>query len=176
MYRARRKPCVCDEVHKSRRGLHDLGADGDEPGADATNAALLLRLRQPDAPSCATADVRYLQMRCMIRNFLGGVVLCFLAATAMGGERIDVWVLLTEPPVVSGANNAEAIKRQQQAVLAQLAALGAVELARISRARNAVAVSIEPSKLAQVKKISGVRSVSQVRHIERDPPKSAPMH
>ncbi|MDQ3187995.1 MAG: hypothetical protein M3Q28_03710 [Pseudomonadota bacterium] len=94
----------------------------------------------------------------------------------MGGERIDVWVLLTETPVVSGANNAEAIKRQQQAVLAQLAALGAVELARVSRARNAVAVSIEPSKLAQVRKISGVRSVSRVRHIERDPPKSAPMH
>ena len=33
----RRKPRVCDEVHKSRRRLHFVGADGDETGDTATN-------------------------------------------------------------------------------------------------------------------------------------------
>ena len=53
--------------------------------------------------------------------------------------------------------------------MANLKALGATELARVTLANNAVAVTIDSSKLAEAKRISGVRSVTAVKHIERDP-------
>lgn len=94
-----------------------------------------------------------------------------LTATAHGGDKVDVWVLLTEPPIVSGSTP-EAVKAQQQAVMAELQALGAVELGRVTTARNAIAVSIPKSRLPEAKQIAGVRSVSPVRDIPRDPPVS----
>ena len=104
----------------------------------------------------------------MLRKLAIGAVVSVLTATAHSGDRIDIWVLLTEPPVASGSTP-ESVKQQQQAVMAELKALGAVELGRVSTARNAIAVSIDQAKLPEVKRLSGVRSVSPVRDIWRDP-------
>ena len=104
----------------------------------------------------------------MLRKLAIGAVVSVLTATAHGGDRVDVWVLLTEPPIASGTTP-ESVKQQQQAVMVELKALGAVELGRVSTARNAIAVSIDQAKLPEVKRLSGVRSVSPVRHITRDP-------
>ena len=108
-------------------------------------------------------------MNDMFRKLAIGAVVSVLTATAHSGDRIDVWVLLTEPPVASGTSTPESVKKQQQAVMAELEALGAVELGRVSTARNAIAVSIDQAKLPEVKRLSGVRSVSPVRDIKRDP-------
>jgi len=105
----------------------------------------------------------------MLRKLATGAVVSILTATAHGGDRIDVWVLLTEPPIASGTSTPESVTQQQQAVMAALKALGAVELGRVSMARNAIAVSIDEAKLPEVKRLSGVRSVSPVRDIMRDP-------
>jgi hypothetical protein len=105
----------------------------------------------------------------LLRKLAIGAVVSVLTTTAHSGDRVDVWVLLTEPPIASGTSTPEAVKQQQQAVMAELKALGAVELGRVSTARNAIAVSIDQDKLPEVKRLSGVRSVSPVRDIWRDP-------
>lgn len=105
----------------------------------------------------------------MLRKLAMGAVVSVLTATVHGGDRVDVWVLLTEPPIASGTSTPEAVKKQQQAVMAELQALGAVELGRVSTARNAIAVSIDQARLPEVKRLSGVRSVTPVRDITRDP-------
>ena len=85
-------------------------------------------------------------------------------------DKVEVWVRLTEPPVVgSPKGQLEKIKRQQDRVMAQLKALGATELARITVSNNSLAVAIDPAKVPDVKRISGVRSVSTVQHIDRGP-------
>ena len=106
----------------------------------------------------------------MLRKFALAAMVTMLTATAHGGDRVDVWVLLTEPPVASGITTPEKVKQQQQAVMVQLKELGAVELGRVSTVRNAIAISIDQAKLPEVKQLSGVRSVSPVRDIQRDPP------
>ena len=106
----------------------------------------------------------------MIRKFALGAMVSVLTATAHGGDKVDVWVLLTEPPTASGITTPEKVRQQQQAVMAQLKELGAVELGRVGTTRNAIAVSIDRAKLPEVKQLAGVRSVSPVRDIQRDPP------
>ena len=111
-------------------------------------------------------------MNDMFRKLAIGAVVSVLTATAHSGDRIDIWVSLTEPPVASGTSTPESVKKQQQAVMVELQALGAVELGRVSTVRNAIAVSIPKIKLPVVKQLAGVRSVSPVRDIQRDPPVS----
>lgn len=106
----------------------------------------------------------------MMRRVAAGLAMVALAFTARGADKIDVWVQLSEPPLASNASDRQAIQKQQEAVRARLQALGAVELGGVSRALNALAVSIDPGKLPDVKRIPGVRSVAPVQHIERDPP------
>ena len=109
-------------------------------------------------------------MNDMFRKLAIGAVVSVLTATAHSGDRIDIWVSLTEPPVASGTSTPESVKKQQEAVMVELQALGAVELGRVSTVRNAIAVSIPKIKLPEVKQLAGVRSVSPVRDIQRDPP------
>lgn len=106
----------------------------------------------------------------MVRNLALATVFSVMAATAHSADKVNVWVQLSEPALASRASEPDAIQKQQHEVLAQLQALGAVELGRVRHALNALAVSIDPSKLPEVKRIPGVRSVSPVKHIERDPP------
>jgi hypothetical protein len=107
----------------------------------------------------------------MLRALAIGTV--FVPATAaFGGEQVEVWVVLSEPPVAGSptAGQLERVQRQQDQVMAELRALGATEVARVALANNALAITIDSSKLPEAKRISGVRSVSRVRNIEREPP------
>jgi len=108
----------------------------------------------------------------MLRALAIGTLVFVSAAAAFGGEQVEVWVVLSEPPVAGSqtAGQLERVKRQQERVMAELRALGATELARVALANNALAVTIDSSKLPEAKRISGVRSVSRVRNIEREPP------
>ena len=54
----------------------------------------------------------------MVRKIALGAMVCILTATAHGGDKVDVWVLLTEPPTASGLTTPEKVKQQQQAVMA----------------------------------------------------------
>lgn len=76
-------------------------------------------------------------------------------------ETSEVWVTL----VPSSGD----IKQQQDTVMSQLRALGATERARVVHARNALAVSIDPAKLDEARRIPGVRSIAPVQHVEREP-------
>jgi hypothetical protein len=108
----------------------------------------------------------------MLRTATIGTMVFIASSAALGGEAVDVWVLLTEPAVAASAtpDQLERVKQQQDRVMTELAALGAAELARVAIANNALAVRIDASKLADVKRIAGVRSVSRVRNIELQPP------
>lgn len=106
----------------------------------------------------------------MLRTLALGTVFSAMAVAAQSADKVNVWVQLTEPALASRASEPDAIQKQQQEVLARLQALGAVELGRVRHALNALAVSIEASKLPEVKRIPGVRSVSPVQHIDRGPP------
>jgi subtilisin family serine protease len=54
------------------------------------------------------------------------------------------------------------LKQKQNAVMSQVAALGGVEIARVSKAHNALLVSIDASKTQAVKSIGGVVAVRPV--------------
>jgi uncharacterized repeat protein (TIGR01451 family) len=92
---------------------------------------------------------------------------------------LEVVIQLTDPPLAAMAGQADRLgtAMQQRAYAAQLAtrqdafmqsarALGAEELARVSRALNAVIVSIPVERLAKLADLPGVKSVRPVRHYE----------
>jgi hypothetical protein len=96
-------------------------------------------------------------------------------------ELLEVWVDLTEPPLRTAADANEAaraalrerVDRQQNAVMMELARLGAVEQARIVQVRNAIAVRIPSTALAQARSIPGVKKIRVVKHRKRTPPCSS---
>lgn len=91
---------------------------------------------------------------------------------------IEVWVDLTLPPLATLPREArderaalrERIGRQQGEVMAQLAALGAIEEARVQQVRNALAVRLPAEALERARRIPGVRGVHPVTHIKRETP------
>jgi hypothetical protein len=91
------------------------------------------------------------------------------------GDEVAVWVVLSEPALATLPRDANAqrsalrqrIVRQQDDVTAQLAALGAVEIARVQQARNAIAVRLPSAAIESAKKIHGVTAVRQVSHRNR---------
>lgn len=97
------------------------------------------------------------------------------AGEEAGPDLVEVWVVLSEPALATLPRDAneqrsalrERLVRQQDDVMAQLAALGAVELARVQRVRNAIAVRIPPAAIDGAKKISGVTAVHAVSHRNR---------
>ena len=103
--------------------------------------------------------------------------LVFAAAQVVLGspQTVEVWVVLSEPALASlprDAANERAelrrrIERQQDDIMAQLAALGAVESARVQLVRNAIAVRLPPAAIERVKKINGVTGVHAVSHRNR---------
>jgi hypothetical protein len=90
--------------------------------------------------------------------------------------EVEVWVVLSEPALASLPREADQeraallqrIVRQQNDVMAQLAALGAVETARIQQVLNALAVRLPADAIPRVKEIPGVRDVRGVHHRYRD--------
>jgi hypothetical protein len=112
----------------------------------------------------------------MYTSFIASLVLA-AAQVAMGSpQTVEVWVVLSEPALASLPRDAPAneraelqrrIKRQQDDIMAQLAALGAVESARVQRVRNAIAVRLPPAAIESAKKIQGVISVHAISHRNR---------
>jgi hypothetical protein len=104
--------------------------------------------------------------------------LVFAAAQVSLGspQTIEVLVVLSEPALASLPREASAdaraelrrrIERQQDDIMKQLAALGAVESARVQGVRNAIAVRLAPAAIDSAKKITGVISVHPISHRNR---------
>jgi hypothetical protein len=102
----------------------------------------------------------------------------FAAAQVVPGspQTVEVWIVLSEPALASLPRDATAderaellrrIQRQQDDIMKQLAALGAVESARVQRVRNAIAVRLPPAAIDSAKKITGVISVQAISHRNR---------
>jgi hypothetical protein len=104
-------------------------------------------------------------------------VVLLAAQVGLGApQTVEVWVVLSEPALVSlprdaGANERaellRRIERQQDDIMKQLAALGAVESARVQRVRNAIAIRIPPAAIDGAKKIDGVIGVHAISHRNR---------
>ena len=102
------------------------------------------------------------------------------SAAAGNPRRVEVWLDLDLPPLATlprddvKARTAlqQRITRQQDAVMAQLAALGATELARVQQVRNAVAVHLPGAALAEARRLPGVLRVRVVRDRRTDTPDS----
>jgi hypothetical protein len=82
---------------------------------------------------------------------------------------VEVWVQLSLPELASvPAADRDAARRriaqQQDAVMAALRELGAIEQARVQVVRNALAVRLPRAALEQARGIDGVRTVTPVRH------------
>jgi hypothetical protein len=100
----------------------------------------------------------------------------YKAAPADAAVPIEVWVDLSEPALATlPRDRAEErvalrrrIERQQADVMAQLKALGAVEIARVQQVRNSLAVRLPAGAVPRVREIPGVRSVRPVQNIKRD--------
>jgi subtilisin family serine protease len=73
-----------------------------------------------------------------------------------------------EPASIAAAMTAQraAIRAQQTAMAASLSGLGAKELARVSVAHNAIAITVDAERIAEIAKMPGVRSVRPVIHYE----------
>jgi hypothetical protein len=94
---------------------------------------------------------------------------------AADAQPVEVWVVLSEPALAKLPRDAnkernaarQRIQRQQDDVMAQLAALGAVEDARVQHSRNALAVRLPPAAIDRASKIAGVISIRRVTHRNR---------
>jgi minor extracellular serine protease Vpr len=94
---------------------------------------------------------------------------------------VEVWVKLSRPSLVeaNGANaktrgglltrgerraHLDGIARDQDALASGARSLGGVELGRVSKAHNAVAIRIDASRLRDLANQPGVEAIRQVRH------------
>ncbi len=73
-----------------------------------------------------------------------------------------------KPNADERTNYARQLRSAQLAFMRNASKLGAVELARVTRALNAVIVKIDPTKARELAKLPGVKSVRPVQHYERD--------
>ena len=91
---------------------------------------------------------------------------------------IDIWVDLSLPALATLPRDdrdgrsalRERIAHQQDAVMAQLCALGASELARVQQLRNAVAVRLPKAVLDAARRIAGVQRLRVVRDRSTEAP------
>lgn len=84
------------------------------------------------------------------------------ALSARGEGRVEAAAVRT-----AMAQQRSTIQAQQNSVASSLKALGAVELARVSVATNAIAVSIDASQLRAIGTLPGVHRVRPVVHYEK---------
>jgi len=110
-------------------------------------------------------------------------------ATAANGPvatgNVSVWVKLTDPPLAvavgpnakkvgSNLNGAQQrkylqdLRQKQDSLMGQIRNLGGRELARVSKAYNALAVTIDASKLAAVAGLAGVAKIRPVIDYQLD--------
>ena len=108
-------------------------------------------------------------------SLIASIVIAAAQVVHGSPETVEVWVVLSEPALASlprDATNQRAelrrrIERQQDDIMTQLAALGAVESARVQQVRNAIAVKLPPAAIESAKKIKGVLSVQTISHRNR---------
>jgi len=79
-----------------------------------------------------------------------------------------------KPNADERANYARQLRSAQLAFMREASKLGAVELARLSRALNAVVVKIDPAQARELAKLPGVKSVRPVRNYELDLSETVP--
>lgn len=88
---------------------------------------------------------------------------------------VEVWVILSEPALATLPREAteqravlrEKIRKQQDEVMAHLAALGASESGRTQQMSNAIAVKLPAAAIERAKTIEGVVMVRPVTHRNR---------
>jgi hypothetical protein len=131
------------------------------------------------ATGCASCDefVAYISEYPHVYTSLIASVVLLAAQVVLGSaQMVEVWVVLSEPALASLPHDAPAneraelrrrIERQQDDIMTQLAALGAVESARVQRVRNAIAVRLPSAAIDSAKKIKGVLSVHAISHRNR---------
>jgi hypothetical protein len=109
-------------------------------------------------------------------SLIASVVFAAAQVSLGSPQTVEVLVVLSEPALASlpraatAAERAELrrrIERQQDDIMTQLAALGAVESGRVQAVRNAIAVSLPPAAIERAKKIPGVISVHTISHRNR---------
>lgn len=106
---------------------------------------------------------------------IAGAALLLMHDLPLAADDVEVWVVLSEPALATLPRDAneqrkalrQRIVRQQDDVTAQLAALGAIELARVQQARNAIAVRLPSAAIESAKKIPGVTAIRRVSHRNR---------
>jgi minor extracellular serine protease Vpr len=110
------------------------------------------------------------------------------AAASQPTGEIDVWVSLVDASLgqASGRNAKRDARRaqqadysrqvlaQQDAIAAQVAALGGREIARVRKAHNAIAVRIDASRVPDLAALPGVREVRPVRNYQVDLSETVP--
>jgi minor extracellular serine protease Vpr len=113
-----------------------------------------------------------------------------IGAARPAGE-VDVWITLTDAPLgealgrnakrggglltrAQQVDYARQLSAKQDALVEQLRGLGARELARVSKAHNAIAVRIDAAQLDWVAALDGVRSVRVVKDYQIDLSETVP--
>lgn len=102
-----------------------------------------------------------------------GVVAGPSASVPVEANAPTWWVELSEPPVGAAtppggrAPDRERVLRQQDAVMARLADLGAIELGRVAVLRNALAVRMPASAAQAARDLAGVTAVRVTRDMRQ---------
>ncbi|WP_341891826.1 hypothetical protein [Variovorax sp. YR752] len=106
------------------------------------------------------------------------LIAVLLHASATAGPTVEVWLDLSEPPPglqadASGATERIArLRAQQDDIAARLPVLGAVELARVQRVGNSIAVRVDADRISDLQTLPGVKRVRPARTLH--PPKPMP--
>jgi len=112
------------------------------------------------------------------------VAICLLAPLGAQGE-VELWVELADPPLaVAVGPNAkqkgsklnpgqqraylQQLGRAQDSLMGQIRNLGGRELGRVAKAHNAIAVTVDSSKVSSVAGLPGVKTVRPVIDYELD--------
>lgn len=105
--------------------------------------------------------------------------------------KVTMAVRMTDPPLIQalGANAKQfgssmtmaqrqahmaKLQSKQTALMAQIGALGGVELARVGKAYNALIVSVDASKLPQIARLPGVAAMHEVTNFQKSLATSVP--
>jgi hypothetical protein len=94
------------------------------------------------------------------------------------GASVEVWLDLSEPPpglqtgTPASVDRIARLRAQQDSIAVQLPALGAVELARVQRVGNAIAVRVDAERISDLQALPGVKRVRPARTLH--PPNPMP--
>lgn len=105
------------------------------------------------------------------------------ASLATASGPVEIVVELSDPPLaIAGSGTSRARQRaivrelqgKQASLLTQLKSLGATEIARVTKALNAVIVRIDAASIPQVEALAGIRSIQPVGEYQLDLSETVP--